>query len=35
MQGKHANKARKLVKELFEEEGAKSDKVNKSKIETQ
>ena len=34
LQGNSVNKARKLVKELIEEEGAKSDKVNKSEIET-
>lgn len=34
LQGKRANKARQIVKELIEEEGAKSDKVNKSEIET-
>lgn len=34
LQGKRANKARKLVKELIEEEGESNDKVNKSEIES-
>lgn len=34
LQGKRANKARKLVKELIEEESEENDKVNKSKIKT-
>lgn len=34
LQGKRANKDRKLVKELIEEESELNDKVNKSKIES-
>ena len=34
LQGKRANKARKLVKELIEEEGESNDKVNKREIES-
>ena len=34
LQGKRANKARKLVKELIEEGSESDDKVNKSKIES-
>lgn len=34
LQGKRANKARKLVKELIEGESEKNDKVHKSEIES-
>lgn len=34
LQGKRANKARKLVEELIEEESESNDKVNKSEIES-
>lgn len=35
LQGKRANKARKLVKELIEEGSEKDDKINKSKIRSE
>lgn len=35
LQGKRANKARKLVKELIEEGSEKNDKINKSKVRSE
>ena len=34
LEGKRANKARKLVKELIEEGGEDNDKINKSNVST-